>query len=146
MFEAIYVPVQTVNNGSDILLQNSIRCPKGRVLLREGSGVLTLKGPSPCNSCNRFSRYQVTLNGNMAVPTTGTAGPIEVTLVINGGDVQSSKAIVTPAAVDEYFNFTVTAVIDVPNGCCANVTFRNTSDADAAINTQNVNVVVDQRA
>lgn len=145
MFEAIYVPVQTVNAGEEILLENSIRCPKGRVLLREGSGVITLKGPSPC-TCNRFARYRVTLNGNMAVPTTGTAGPIEVTLILNGGAVQSSKAIITPAAVDEYFNFTVTAVVDIPNGCCPSITFRNTSLNNTQINVQNVNVVIDQKA
>lgn len=145
MFEAVYPEVQNVLNGKDIILRNSIRCPKGRVLLREGTGVITLKGPAAC-TCNKFARYQVTLNGNMAVPTTGTPGPIEVSLVINGGIVQSSVAIVTPAAVDEYFNFTVTAVIDIPNGCCGNVTFRNTSDADAAINTQNINTVVVQKA
>ena len=82
MFEAIYVPVQNVNAGEEILLQNSIRCPKGPVLLREGSGVITLKGPSPC-TCNKFARYQVTLNGNMAIPATGTPGPIEVTLILD---------------------------------------------------------------
>ena len=146
MFEAIYVPVQTVQANEDIQLQNSIRCPKGRVLLREGSGVLTLKGPAACNPCNQFARYQVTLNGNMAVPATGTVGPIDVAIMLNGGEVLSSIAEVTPAAVDEYFNFSVTAVVDIPNGCCGTVTFRNITLNNGSINTKNVNVVVDQKA
>lgn len=145
MFEAIYTPVQQVNAGEDIQLQNSIRCPKRRVLLREGSGIITLKGPSACCPCNQFFRYQVTLNGNMATPTTGTPGAIDVGLILDGGEVQSSIAENTTAAVDEYGNFSVTAVIDVPNGCCNRVSFRNLTLNNGAILTKNVNVVVDQK-
>lgn len=145
MFEAIYVPIQTVNANEDIQLTNNIKCPKHRVLLREGSGVITLKGPSSCCPCNQFFRYQVTLNGNMAIPTTGTPGPIDVGIMLNGGEIQSSIAELTPTATDAYDNFSVTAVIDVPNGCCGTVTFRNLSLDSAQINTKNINVVVDQK-
>ena len=82
----------------------------------------------------------------MAIPATGTVGPIDVAIMLNGGEVLSSIAEVTPAAVDEYFSFSVTAVIDVPNGCCGTVTFRNITLNNGAINTKNVNVVVDQKA
>ena len=145
MFEAIYTAIQTVNANEDIQLQNSIKCPKHRVLLREGSGIITLKGPSSCCPCNQFFRYQVTLNGNMAVPTTGTLGPINVAIMLNGGEIQSSIAENTPTVVDAYGNFSVTAAIDVPNGCCGTISFRNISASGTAINTKNVNVVINQK-
>ena len=144
MFEAVYSPAQQVEAGEDIQLTNSIRCPKRRVLLREGSGIITLAGPTCC-SCNQFFRYQITLNGNMATPTTGTPGAIDVGLMLNGAEVQSSIAENTTAAVDEYDNFSVTAVIDVPNGQFATVSFRNLTLNNGAILTKNVNVVVDQK-
>lgn len=145
MFEAIYTAVQQVNANEDIQLNNSIKCPKRRVLLREGSGIITLAGPSSCCPCNQFFRYQITLNGNMATPTTGTPGAIDVGLMLNGGEVQSSIAENTTAAVDEYDNFSVTAVVDVPNGQFATVSFRNLTLNNGAILTKNVNVVVDQK-
>ena len=58
----------------------------------------------------------------------------------------------TPAAVDEYFNVTSTAIITVPKGCCFNVSIENTSegataaDAPTAINVQNANLVVSRIA
>ena len=58
----------------------------------------------------------------------------------------------TPAAVDEYFNVTSTAIITVPRGCCFNVAVENVSfgataaDAHTAINVQNANLTVSRIA
>ena len=87
-------------------------------------------------------------NGNIGVPTDGTVGAIAIALAIGGEPIQTSKAIVTPAAVDEYFNVTSTAIITVPKGCCMNVTVENVSegataaDAPTAINVQNANLTI----
>ena len=143
MAEFIYVPVQTVAVGQDVLLEDSIPCNKGLVFHRNGSGILTLRGATS-NPCNTFARYQVTFNANIAVPATGTAGEIELTLTQSGGEILSSKAIVTPAAVDEYFNVTVTAIITVPRCCCYDVAVENTSTQ--AVNVQNANMVVSRIA
>lgn len=97
-------------------------------------------------------------NENMPYIYTKTMGfsqldrptsPISVALAIDGEPLLTSRAIVTPAAVDEYFNVTSTAFIDVPKGCCFTIAVENTSTSATpgttpapAINVQNANLVV----
>lgn len=147
MAEYTYNPIQLVEPNQAVVLLDSIPCPSGNVIHRNESGILTLRGRSN-NPCARFARYQVTFNGNIALPEGATVGPIAVSLAIAGEPIPTSRAIVTPAAVDEYFNVTSTAIIDVPVGCCYNVSVENVSQPAAAggtapeINVQNANVVV----
>lgn len=143
--------VQTVLANQVVTLDTTIGCNKGYVYHREGSGIVTLRG---CTT-NCFARYQVTFNGNIAVPSTGTVGPISVAIAIDGEPVLTSRAIVTPAAVatdpptqENFFNVTSTAIINVPRGCCFNVSVENTSagatatDPAPAILVQNANMTV----
>lgn len=147
MAEYVYNPIQLVQPNQNVLLQNAIPCNKGYVFHREGSGILTLRGIVN-NTCGCFARYQVTFNGNIAVPEDGTVGAIAVAIAIDGEPIPTSRAIVTPAAVDEYFNVTSTAIITVPRGCCQNIAIENVSegataaDAPTAINVQNANLVI----
>lgn len=147
MAEYVYNPIQVVQPNQNVLLNSSIPCNKGYVYHREGAGLLTLRGIVN-NPCSCFARYQVTFNGNIAVPTDGTVSPIAIALAIGGEPIQTSRAIVTPAAVDQYFNVTSTAIITVPKGCCVNVSVENDSsgltaaDAPTAINVQNANMTV----
>lgn len=151
MAEYVNNSVQVVQPNQNVLLQTSIPCNKGYVYHRNGSGILTLRGIVN-NACGCFARYQVTFNGNIAVPTGGTVGAIAIALSIDGEPIQTSKAIVTPAAVEEYFNVTSTAIITVPKGCCMTVSVENVSegatpaDAPTAINVQNANLVVSRIA
>lgn len=151
MAEYVYNPIQLVQPNQPVILDASIPCNRGYVFHREGSGIVTLRGIVN-NSCANFARYQVTFNGNIAVPTGGTVGPIAVSLAIDGEPILTSRAIVTPAAVDEYFNVTSTAIITVPKGCCFNVSVESTSfgataaDTPTAINVQNANLVVSRIA
>ena len=143
--------VQLVETNQNVMLDTVIPCNKGYVLHRAGSGLLTLRGivnnPSGC-----FARYQVTFNGNIAVPTDGTVGAIAIALAIDGEPIQTSKAIVTPTVVDAYFNVTSTAIITVPRGCCQNISVENVSqgataaDTPTAINVQNANLTVSRIA
>jgi len=143
--------IQTVLPNQVVTLNTSIGCPKGYVYHRDGSGIVTLRGIT--NNC--FARYQVTFNGNIAVPSTGTVGPISVSLALDGEPILTSRAIVTPAAVaanpptqDNFFNVTSTAIINVPKGCCFNISVENTSegatttDPSPAILVQNANMTV----
>lgn len=114
-------PEQLVAVGQNVLFVDSIPCNKGYVLHRNGSGILTLRG---CGT-NCFARYEVTFNGNIAVPTGGTAAAIAVALAIDGEPLQTSRAIVTPADAEQYFNVTSTAIITVPRGCCYTVAVEN---------------------
>lgn len=156
MAEFTYNPIQTVQPNQQVLLNTTIGCPKGYVIHREGSGIVTLRGIT--NNC--FARYQVTFNGNIAVPEGGTVGPISIAIAIDGEPVLTSRAIVTPAAASEapsstnnYFNVTSTAIITVPKGCCFNVSVENTSESATPattpappINVQNANMTVSRIA
>ena len=151
MAEYIYNPIQLVQPNQNVLLTGSIPCSRGYVIHREGSGILTLR-VIVNSACGCFARYQVTFNGNIAVPEDGTVGPIAIALALDGEPIQTSRAIVTPAAVDEYFNVTSTAIITVPKGCCENISVENVSfgatsaDAPTAINVQNANLTVSRIA
>ena len=146
MAEFINNPIQTVQPNQPVLLNTSIPCNKGYVYHRNESGIVTLRGIVN-NPCACFARYQVTFNGNIAVPEGATVSPISISLAIDGEPILTSRAIVTPAAVDNYFNVTSTAIITVPKGCCFNVSVENTTEAvgatpATAINVQNANMTV----
>ena len=154
MAEFTYNPVQVVQANQPVVLNTSIPCNKGYVYHRNESGIVTLRGIVN-NASGCFARYQVTFNGNIAVPSTGTLGPISVALAIDGEPILTSRAIVTPAAVAtepptqaNFFNVTSTATITVPRGCCLNVSVENTSegataaDPAPAILVQNANLTV----
>ena len=151
MAEFAYNPVQLVEAGQNVILDTVIPCNKGYVYHRNQSGIVILRGivnnPSGC-----FARYQVTFNGNIALPEGGTVGPISIALAIDGEPVQTSRAIVTPAAAEDYFNVTSTAIITVPKGCCFSVAVENASSpatvggAAPAIDVQNANLTVSRIA
>lgn len=149
MAEYGYALQQTVAGSGNVLLQDIIRCNKGYVYHRSGSGILTLKGIVN-NSCQRFARYKLAFNGNIAVPEGGTAGPISLAIAISGEPLATSQAIVTPTVAEAYFNVTSVAIIDVPVGCCLEVAIENTSTNDAgtpvSVNVQNANLTVDRVA
>ena len=151
MAEFVENAVQLVEPNQNVILETAISCNKGYVYHREQSGILILRGIVNCpNAC--FARYQVTFNGNIALPEGADVGPISVALAIDGEPIQTSRAIYTPADVDEYGNVTSTAIITVPRGCCFSVTVENTSAPAAPggvapeINVQNANLVVSRIA
>lgn len=151
MAEFAYNPIQLVEPGQNVILDTVIPCNKGYVYHRNQSGIVILRGIVN-NSCACFARYQVTFNGNIAIPDGGTVGPISVSLAIDGEPIQTSKAIVTPTVVGAYFNVTSTAIITIPKGCCFTVAVENTSSPTTvggiapAINVQNANLTVSRIA
>lgn len=149
MAEYLAVAEQDVDLNNPVIFTNSIPCTKGYIFHEDGTGVFTFRGIT--NNC--FARYQVTFNGNIAVPTGGTAGPIAVSITVDGEQRPSSKAIVTPAAVEEYNNVTSTAIVTVPRGCCKTVSVRAVSgttdptDTPAPITSvANANLVISRIA
>jgi len=143
MAEFTYNPIQLIDAGQDAILNTTIPCNKGYVYHRNESGIVILRGIVN-NPTNCYARYKVTFNGNIAVPTGETAGPISVALAIDGEALRTSNAIVTPTVADAYFNVTSTAFITVPKGCCFSVSVENTSTI--SINMQNANLVVERVA
>ena len=147
MAEYVYNEIQTVLPNQPVILRDSIPCNRGYVYHRNESGILTLRGIVNNPACC-FARYQVTFNANSAVPTDGTVGAIAIALAQSGEPILTSKAIVTPAAVEEFFNVTSTAIVTVPKGCCFDISVENVSegataaDTPTAIEVQNANLVV----
>ena len=150
MAEYIANAVQAVSLNSPIIMSASIPCNTGCVFHEDETGGFILKGKT--NNC--FARYQVTFNGNVAVPTGGALTAVAICLVVNGEQRPTSKAIYTPAATEDYGNLTSTAIITVPKGCCFNlaVEYVDATTEDAAttptptINVQNANLVISRIA
>ena len=120
--EFLYNPVQEVALNAPILFDTSIPCTRGNVYHEGNTGNFILRGANNANSCNCFAQYQVTFNGNIAIPEGGTVTPIAVAIAVNSEPRLTSRAIYTPAAVEEYGNVTSTAIIKVPKCCCFSLT------------------------
>jgi hypothetical protein len=138
--------VQTVNPGETVVFtETSDRCERGFVRHRDGSGSFLLSGFVPnsgrgCCCCRnrKNANYLVDFGANIAVPTGETVGPISVALTIDGSTVPATTMIVTPAAVEEFFNVSRAANIDIWNGCCESVAVRNTSDIPILVQNANI--------
>lgn len=149
MAEYLANDVQSVALNQPAIFTASIPCTRGFVYHEDETGIFILRGIT--TGC--FARYQVTFNGNIAVPEGGTAGPIAVALAVNGEPRVTSRAIFTPAAVDTYGNVTSTAIVTVPKGCCFTLSLRSVSATDdptatpaPVINLQNANLVINRIA
>jgi hypothetical protein len=86
----------------------------------------------------------VSFGGNIAIPTGGTVEAISIALAIDGEGLASSTLIVTPAAVEEYFNVFGAMFVDVPKGCCLTVSVRNVSEQSILV--QNANLIIERVA
>lgn len=147
MAEYLANAVQEIALNDPILFTASIPCRKGFIYHEDETGIFILRGIT--NNC--FARYQVTFNGNIAIPTGGTVTPIALAIAVNGEPRPTSRAIFTPAAVDEYGNVTCTALITVPRGCCFSMSVRYvtadpTVDSASSIEVQNSNLVINRVA
>lgn len=132
--------VENVALNSPIPFIDSIRCQKGYVFHQNGTGIFVLRGIT--NNC--FARYEVEFTGNISVPDGGDLTPIATAIVVSGEDRVGSRAIFTPAAVDEYGNVTSRAVVDVPKGCCFTVSVEYVSgvvDDPTVVPTPFINVI-----
>jgi hypothetical protein len=150
MAEYLANTLQNVALNGPVLFTASIPCPKGCVYHEDETGIFILRGCT--NNC--FARYQVTYNGNIAIPEGGELSPVAIAIAVNGEPRLTSRAIFTPQAVDEYGNVTSTAIITVPKGCCFSLSVRyvdaTTDDpaveATPLIAVQNSNLVIDRIA
>ena len=149
MAEYLANDVQAIALNQPAIFTASIPCNRGNVYHEDDTGIFILRG----NTNNCFARYQVTFNGNIALPTGGAVAPIAVALAVNGEPRLTSRAIFTPAAVEEYGNVTSTAIVTVPRGCCFSLSLRSVpASADATvtpapvIDMQNANIVINRIA
>ena len=138
MAEYTNASIVEVAAGQNVPLTETAANSKPCIVHREGAGIVTLRGLT--NQCK--ARFKVFFGGNIAIPTGGTVEAITSALAINGEPLNSATATVTPAAVENYFNIFVSAIVEVPRGCCLTVAMENTSTQ--AVIFANSNLTVDR--
>ena len=138
--EIIANALQTVESNQNVLFTDTVVCGNCSMIHRTGSGLVTLKG----NTTQCRARYRVSFGGNIAIPTGGTVEAISLAIAIEGEAVPSTTMIVTPAAVEEFFNIYSAVFLDVPRNCCMTVSVKNISTQ--AIEVQNANLIVERVA
>lgn len=124
-------------NGTIPFNSVSIPCGTGSVVPL-AVGILNLR-----SGTNRFARYRVSTQANVQIPTGGAVTPIALALTVNGSVIPESVAIVTPAAVEDYWHINTDATITVPCGCCVTVSaiyYDGTEDDPTTTPTPSITV------
>ena len=132
--------LQTVEENQNVLFTDTVLCGRCSISHREGSGLVRLKGLT--DQCR--ARFKVSFGANLAIPADGTIEAISVAIAIDGEPVATTNMIVTPAAVEEFWNVFGAIYLDIPRGCCSQISVRNTSTQ--AIDVQNANLIVERVA
>lgn len=137
---------QVVNPGETVIFTESpVPCRRGLVRHRDDTGNFLLVGFIPrqygCR-CNRQNdaNYLVDFGANIAIPTGGTVGAISLALTVDSATVPASTMIVTPAAVEQFFNVSRAINVSVFGGCCESLAVRNTSSQSILV--QNANIII----
>ena len=132
--------LQTVLENQNVQFTDTVVPGKACTMHRPGSGLVSLKGLT--NQCR--ARFKVSFGANIGIPTGGTVDSISLALAIDGEPIATTTMIVTPAAVEEYFNVFTSVYLDIPRGCCSTISVRNISLQ--SIDVQNANLIVERVA
>lgn len=132
--------IQEVQPNQNVLFTETAVAGNCSIMHREGSGLVAARGITQ----QTRARFRISFGGNIAIPTGETVAPIFLALAINGEAVPTTTMIVTPTVVEAYFNVFSAIFIDVPAGCCSQISVQNTSTTP--INVQNANLIVERVA
>ena len=138
--------LQVVNPGETVIFTESpVPCRRGLIRHRDDTGNFLLAGFVPrqrCCCCQRQNeaQYLIDFGANIAIPTGGTVGAISLAITMDGATLPSSTMIVTPAAVEQFFNVSRAINAAVFGGCCESLSVRNTSDQPILV--QNANIII----
>ena len=132
--------LQTVQENQNVLFTETPVSANCSMVHRDGSGLVTLRGMT--QQCR--ARFKVTFGGNVAIPTGGEVVPISLVIALNGEAVGPTIMTVTPTVVEAFFNVFSAIYIDVPAGCCTQISIKNISTN--AISVQNANLIVERVA
>ena len=130
----------TVPANHNVLFSETAVAGNYSIVHREGSGLVSIRGLTQQNR----ARFRVSFGGNIALPADGTAGPISLAIAINGEAIPTTTMTVTPTVVEAFFNVFSAIFLDVPSGCCSQVSVKNISDVD--VDVQNANLIVERVA
>lgn len=132
--------LQAVEANQNILFTDTAIAGSCSIIHRSGSGLVTLRGIT--NQCR--ARFRVTFGGNVSLPAGGTLGPVSLAIAVNGEPVATTTMISTPAALEEFNNVFSSIFLDVPAGCCSQVSVKNITNQ--SIDVQNANLIVERVA
>ncbi len=136
MAEFSKVELQTVDLNGNVIFDETPVCPSRCITHREGSGIVRLNGAGN----RQRARYFVAFSANIQIPEDGTVEEISLAIAVDGEPLLATQMIVTPAAVEEFFNVSSQTFVDVPCNCCVTVSVQNTSEQE--IEVQNANLIV----
>ena len=139
--EIVANAIQTVPVNQDVLFTGTSVRGNASIMHREGSGIVTVRGliNGQCRA-----RFRAVFGANIAVPTGETVGPVELSIAINGEGVPTSRMISTPIDVENYNNVSADIYIDVPIGCCTQLSVQNVGTIPVSV--QNANFIVERVA
>lgn len=132
--------LQTVEANNSILFQTALSSNSPSIIWRAGSGLITLRGLGP----QLRARFRISYHGNVALSTGATVAPTQLAVRINGEGVASSLTMTTPAAVEEFNNVAASTFIDVPAGCCTQISLANIGTT--SIDVQNISMTIERVA
>lgn len=132
--------LQTVEANNSILFQTALSSNSPSIIWRAGSGLITLRGLGP----QLRARFRVSYHGNVALSTGATVAPTQLAVRINGEGVASSLTMTTPAAVEEFNNVAASTFIDVPAGCCTQISLANIGTT--SVDVQNISMTIERVA
>ena len=132
--------LQTVNANGNVVFTNTAVPGSCAMVHREGSGLVTLRGIT--NQCR--ARFKVTFGANVALPTGATVAPISLAIAINGEPVAETTMISTPTAVEQFNSISRALFLNVPRGCCQQISIENTSAS--VISVENASLIIERVA
>lgn len=138
--ELTAIALQTVEANQNVLFTDTAISGSCSIVYRSGSGLVTLRGLTRQSR----ARFRVSFGANVGLPAGATVAPIELAIEINGEPVGSAAMISTPAAVEEFNNVFSSIFVEVPSGCCLQVSIGNIGDD--AIEVQNANLIIERVA
>lgn len=136
--------IQTVATNNNILFTETAVPGNCSIVHRQGSGLVTLRGLT--QQCR--ARFRVTFGGNVAIPAgTTVTTPISIilALAINGEPVNTTTMISTQGMAEGYQNIFSSIFLDVPAGCCSQISVKNITP-NQSVNVQNANLIVERVA
>lgn len=132
--------IQTVASGSNVVFTETAVSGSSCILHREGAGLVTLRGLTN----QRRARFKISFGSNVALPIGTNVKPIALVIGINGEPVQPSSMISSPSAANSYNNVYSSIFIDVPSGCCTQISVENIGET--GVNVQNASLIVERVA
>lgn len=132
--------LQTVNTNSNVVFTNTAVPGSCAMVHREGSGLVTLRGMTNQNR----ARFKITFGANIALPTGATVGPVSLAIAINGEQIAETTMISTPTAVEQFNSVSRALFLNVPCGCCQQISVENTSAS--AVQVENASLIIERVA